>query len=194
MNKIIFATNNRHKLQEVSSMLNGLFDIVGLADMGFDADIPETADTLEGNALMKAEYINRHLRVNCFADDTGLEVEALDGEPGVISARYAGEPSCSERNIDKLLSKLEGIENRNARFRTVIALIDENGTHFFEGIVKGVIIDERRGEKGFGYDPVFVPDGYSTTFAQMSEEDKNRISHRGRAIEKLVRFLRDKQN
>lgn len=192
MNKIVFATNNKHKLQEVSSMLNGLFDVVGLSDMGFTDDIPETANTLEGNALMKAEYINKCLNADCFADDTGLEVEALGGKPGVLSARYAGEPSCSERNIDKLLEKLKGITNRKARFRTVIALILDGRTYFFEGTVRGVIITERRGEKGFGYDSVFVPDGYETTFAQMSEEEKNRISHRGRAVEKLARFLRNR--
>ena len=192
MNRLIFATNNSHKLQEVSSMLSGLFDITGLSQTDFSGDIPETAETLQGNALMKAKYIYNILRENCFADDTGLEVEALGGEPGVYSARYAGTPVNSQKNIDKLLKKLKNIDNRTASFRTVIALIFEGQTHFFDGTVKGTITTEQHGDKGFGYDSVFVPEGYDRTFAQMTDDEKNSISHRSRAVAKLVDFLKSK--
>lgn len=192
MNRLIFATNNSHKLQEVSSMLSGLFDITGLSQTDFSGDIPETAETLQGNALMKAKYIYNILRENCFADDTGLEVEALGGEPGVYSARYAGTPCNSQKNIDKLLKKLKNIDNRTASFRTVIALIFEGQTHFFDGTVKGTITTEQHGDKGFGYDSVFVPEGYDRTFAQMTDDEKNSISHRSHAVAKLVDFLKSK--
>ena len=192
MNRLIFATNNSHKLQEVSSMISGLFDITGLSQTDFSGDIPETAETLQGNALMKAKYIYNILRENCFADDTGLEVEALGGEPGVYSARYAGTPCNSQKNIDKLLKKLKNIDNRTASFRTVIALIFEGQTHFFDGTVKGTITTEQHGDKGFGYDSVFVPEGYDRTFAQMTDDEKNSISHRSRAVAKLVDFLKSK--
>lgn len=192
MNRLIFATNNSHKLQEVSSMLSGLFDITDLSQTDFSGDIPETAETLQGNALMKAKYIFNILEENCFADDTGLEVEALGGEPGVYSARYAGTPCNSQKNIDKLLKKLKNIDNRTASFRTVIALIFEGQTHFFDGTVKGTITTEQHGDKGFGYDSVFVPEGYDRTFAQMTDDEKNSISHRSRAVAKLVDFLKSK--
>lgn len=192
MNRLIFATNNSHKLQEVSSMLSGLFDITDLSQTDFSGDIPETAETLQGNALMKAKYIFNILEENCFADDTGLEVEALGGEPGVYSARYAGTPVNSQKNIDKLLKKLKNIDNRTASFRTVIALIFEGQTHFFDGTVKGTITTEQHGDKGFGYDSVFVPEGYDRTFAQMTDDEKNSISHRSRAVAKLVDFLKSK--
>ena len=192
MNRLIFATNNSHKLQEVSSMLSGLFDITGLSQTDFSGDIPETAETLQGNALMKAKYIYNILGEDCFADDTGLEVEALGGEPGVYSARYAGTPVNSQKNIDKLLKKLKNIDNRNASFRTVLALILDGQTHFFDGTVKGTITTEQHGDKGFGYDSVFVPEGYDRTFAQMTDDEKNSISHRSRAVAKLVDFLKSK--
>ncbi len=191
MNKLIFATNNQHKLKEVNSMLYGIVEVVGLEAIGCFDDIPETADTLEGNALQKAEYIQSRFHHDCFADDTGLEVEALDGRPGVYSARYAGEPSDSNKNIDKLLNQLEGKSNRKARFRTVISLIINNKKYSFEGIVYGTITHHRHGEEGFGYDPIFIPDGYNTTFSQMSETEKNSISHRGRAVSKLVDFIKN---
>ncbi|KGN82701.1 deoxyribonucleotide triphosphate pyrophosphatase [Porphyromonadaceae bacterium COT-184 OH4590] len=195
MDKLIFATNNKHKLQEVSNMLSGFCGVVGLSELNFFEDIPETADTLRDNAIMKAKFIYNRFGINCFADDTGLEVEALGGAPGVLSARYAGEPTNSEKNIDKLLFNLKNSDNRRACFRTVIALVlDEQQIHLFEGMVNGTIIEERIGFYGFGYDSVFVPDGYNKTFAQMSEADKNLISHRGQAVEKLVNFLKNITN
>ncbi len=188
MKKVIFVTNNPNKLREVRQMTNGI-DLVSLADCGITEDIPETSETIEGNSLQKAHYVYDRLSTDCFADDTGLEVEALGGEPGVRSARYAGESKCSEDNITLLLEKLEGCDNRRARFRTVIALIWEGREHLFEGIVEGTITRERHGDGGFGYDSVFMPDGYDITFAQMDAASKNAISHRGRAIAKLVDFL-----
>ncbi len=193
MDRLIFATNNKHKLKEVSNMLSGMFGVVGLSELNFFEDIPETADNLQDNAEIKAKFIYNRFGINCFADDTGLEVEALGGAPGVLSARYAGEPTNSEKNIDKLLLALKNATNRRARFRTVIALVFEGKTYFFEGVVNGTIVEERLGFFGFGYDSVFVPEGYDKTFAQMSEKDKNLISHRGKAIEKLVDFLKTKQ-
>lgn len=193
MDRLIFATNNKHKLKEVSNMLSGMFGVVGLSELNFFEDIPETADNLQDNAEIKAKFIYNRFGINCFADDTGLEVEALGGAPGVLSARYAGEPTNSEKNIDKLLLALKNATNRRARFRTVIALVFEGKTYFFEGVVNGTIVEERLGFFGFGYDSVFVPEGYDKTFAQMSEKDKNLISHRGKAIKKLVDFLKTKQ-
>jgi XTP/dITP diphosphohydrolase len=189
MNTIVFATNNKHKLSEVKSILNGRLNIVSLSDIGCNDDIPETADTLEGNALLKARYIKEKYGHNCFADDTGLEVEALDGAPGVMSARYAGEAHDSNTNMTKLLSNLEGKNNRNARFRSVFALIIDDKEYFFEGIVEGRIINERRGDHGFGYDPVFIPEGYEQTFGELSSEIKNNISHRAIATTKLASWL-----
>jgi XTP/dITP diphosphohydrolase len=189
MNELIFATNNQHKLTEIQSIIGNKFSVKSLHQIGCNEDIPETAPTLEGNALLKAEFVYYRFGKNCFADDTGLEIEALDGRPGVFSARYATDGHDFEANIDKVLSELSGIENRKARFRTVIALILDGSTHYFEGIVHGVIISERKGAKGFGYDPVFLPDGYQLTFAEMPLSEKNKISHRARAVAKLVAFL-----
>lgn len=186
---LVFATNNRHKLDEVQKITGAGFRIVSLAEINCREEIPETADTLEGNALLKAQYVKEHYGYDCFADDTGLEVEALDNAPGVYSARYAGEEKSSEANIRKLLGELEGKENRKARFRTVIALILNGKEVLFEGIVKGEIIPEKRGVSGFGYDPVFIPEGYTETFAEMGNETKNTISHRAEAVKKLDRYL-----
>lgn len=191
MKKLIFATNNAHKLAEVSPLLEGKYEIVTLAEAGIREDIPETADTLEGNASLKSHYIHARLKADCFADDTGLEVEALGGEPGVWSARYAGPQHDSEANVALLLQRMEGQGNRRARFRTVISLILDGKEHLFEGEVPGRITETRSGAKGFGYDPVFMPDGYDITFAEMELDEKNRISHRARAVQKLIAFLND---
>jgi len=215
--KLVFATNNAHKLQEVRQILGNRFDVVGLADIGCTEDIPETADTLEGNALQKARYVKEHYGLDCFADDTGLEVTALGGAPGVHTARYAllasqetsaatvgGEgfaPSLqpapplsslshdSDANMRLLLRNLENKSDRSARFRTVIALVYQGEEHLFEGVVEGTILRERHGEAGFGYDPVFEPEGRGCSFAEMSAADKNAISHRGRATQQLAAFL-----
>ena len=187
--KFVFATNNAHKLEEVSAILKDKVELLSMKDINCTVDIPETADTLEGNALIKARFIFENCHSNCFADDTGLEVEALDGAPGVYSARYAGDAHNSEANMKKLLHDLEGAENRKAQFRTVFALIIDGKEHLFEGIVKGEIIRHRRGNSGFGYDPIFVPEGYTQTFAEMGNELKNKISHRALATNKLCKFL-----
>ena len=194
MNQIVFATANRHKLEEVRAMLPGNLQIKSLSDLGFAGDIPETEATLEGNALLKVRYIHERYGVPCFADDTGLEVEALNGAPGVYSARYAGVEGTQElrakANISKLLHKLAGKTNRRARFRTVIAYIDaDNHSHLFEGVVNGVIIEKATGNEGFGYDPIFMPDGYNVTFAQMPLAEKNLISHRARAFRKFAEAI-----
>lgn len=189
MNKLVFATNNKHKLSEVSSVTNNHVQIVSLAEIGCFDDIPETADTLEGNALIKAKWIHEKYGFDSFADDTGLEVEALDGRPGVYSARYAGEDGNAERNIEKLLSELKDQVNRKAQFRTIISLIMNNEVHYFQGLIRGEIISEKRGVEGFGYDSVFVPEGFSQTFAEMGAELKNKISHRALAVNKLISFL-----
>jgi len=191
MGKIIFATNNAHKLSEVQALLGDAFELVTLKECGITEDIPETAATLEGNALQKARYVFEKTGADCFADDTGLEVEALGGEPGVHSARYATDGHDFAANNRLLLKNLEGQSNRNARFRTVIALILEGKEYLFEGIVEGTIATSESGCEGFGYDPLFVPSGEIVTFAQMSAEAKNAISHRGRAVAKLVNFLKD---
>ncbi len=187
--KLVFVTNNAHKLEEISSILGGKMELLSLKDIQCTADIPETADTLEGNAIQKAEYIHRHYGLDCFADDTGLEVEALDGAPGVYSARYAGEGHDSEANMQKLLHNLEGKDNRKAQFRTAICLIMDNEQHLFEGICRGEIIKEKRGGAGFGYDPIFVPEGYTETFAELGNDIKNTISHRAKAVQMLCEFL-----
>lgn len=193
--KIVFATNNAHKLQEVRQILGDRFEVVGLADIGCHEDIPETAETLEGNALQKARYVKEHYGLDCFADDTGLEVRALDGAPGVHTARYAefgaGDTHDSNANMNLLLRNLENKSDRRARFRTVIALIYQGEEHLFEGIVEGEILHERHGHEGFGYDPVFEPEGRGVSFAEMLAADKNAISHRGRASQKLVEFLKN---
>jgi len=187
--QLIFATNNSHKLLELRAAVNESFVLKSLSDIGFNEDIPEPFDTLEDNALAKVRYLNDKYKLNCFADDTGLEIEALNGAPGVISARFAGEQKDSEANMQKVLDLLQGVDNRKARFRTVIALNYNNEEYLFEGIVNGRIIKERTGDMGFGYDPIFVPDGFDTTFAQMDVDVKNQISHRGRATAKLIEFL-----
>lgn len=189
--KLVFATNNRHKLDEVRAIVGDRIEILSLNDIGCHDDIPETADTLQGNALIKARYIYDKYGADCFADDTGLEVEELSGEPGVYSARYAGEECSSEANMKKLLHNLKGKKNRNAQFRTVIALIIDGEEKLFNGIVKGSITEEKRGDSGFGYDPIFVPEGFSESFAQMSSEQKNSISHRYRATRRLSDYLNE---
>ena len=190
MKKLVFASNNAHKLSEIRAILGDRIEIISLSDLQCHDEIPETADTLEGNALIKARYVWEHYGLYCFADDTGLEVEALGGAPGVYSARFAGEHASFEDNVSLLLERLSGVSApRRARFRTVIALIDEYGTHFFEGSVDGEITLERSGDHGFGYDPIFRPEGRVETFAQLTEQEKNSMSHRGRAVQKLVRYL-----
>ena len=189
--KLVFATNNKHKLQEVKDIVGDGVEVLSLNDIGCFDDIPETADTLQGNALIKARHIYEKYGFDCFADDTGLEVEALDGAPGVYSARYAGEECDSEANMQKLLENLTGKSNRNAQFRTVIALIVKGDEKLFNGIVKGTITTRKMGDSGFGYDPVFVPEGYSESFAQMSGEMKNSISHRFRATRQLSDYLKE---
>lgn len=191
MKRVIFATNNAHKLSEVQALLGDAFELVTLKECGIVEDIAETASTLEGNALQKARYVYEKCGADCFADDTGLEVEALGGEPGVHSARYATDGHDFAANNKLLLKNLEGQSNRKARFRTVIALILDGKEFLFEGIVEGTIAQNESGCEGFGYDPLFVPSGEITTFAQMSAEKKNSISHRGRAVAKLVNFLKD---
>lgn len=188
--KLVFATNNKHKLDEVRNITSRHpVEIVSLAEINCFDDIPETADTLEGNALQKAHYIQEKFGLNCFADDTGLEVEALNNAPGVYSARYAGPGHDSEANMKKLLHEMEGKENRKARFRTVIALVWNGKTYTFDGIVNGTITTTKRGENGFGYDPIFIPEGYEQTFAELGNDIKNQISHRAKAVEKLDEFL-----
>lgn len=192
--KICFATNNPKKIEEVKAALEGKVEIVSLRDIGCQEELPETGETLDHNAFQKARYVKEHYGVDCFADDTGLEVEALQGAPGVYSGRYAGEPRSDERNVDLLLRNMEGKANRKARFRTVIALILGEKEFSFEGVAHGEIITERRGSKGFGYDPIFVPEGKKETFAELSLEEKNQISHRGKAVAQLVDFLKQKNS
>lgn len=188
--KLVFATNNKHKLDEVRKITSHHpVEIVSLTEINCFDDIPETADTLEGNALQKAHYIQEKFGLNCFADDTGLEVEALNNAPGVYSARYAGPGHDSEANMKKLLHEMEGMENRKARFRTVIALVWNGKPYTFDGIVNGTITTTKRGENGFGYDPIFIPEGYEQTFAELGNDIKNQISHRAKAVEKLDEFL-----
>ena len=188
--KIVFATNNKHKLEEIKDILGKDFEIVSLAEIGCHEDIPETGVTLEENARQKSSYVVEHYSQNCFADDTGLEVEALGGEPGVHSARYAeGTDHDSEANMRKLLANLEGKANRKACFRTIISLIIDGVEHQFEGKVEGRIATEKHGTEGFGYDPIFIPEGYDKSFAELGEEIKNQISHRARAVKKLAEYL-----
>lgn len=189
MKNIVFATNNKNKLREIRYIVGSKYNILSLSDINCHEDIPETADTIEGNALLKARFVKEKYGYDCFADDTGLEVEALDNRPGVYSARFAGEDCNSENNINKLLSELEGIENRKARFRTVIALIKGEIEEEFEGVIYGNISHERHGEGGFGYDKVFVPENYEKTFAEMLPEEKNSISHRAKATRLLIEYL-----
>lgn len=190
--KLVFATNNAHKLEEIRAILGDKMEILSLADINCHADIPETANTLEGNAHLKSEYVYNHYGLDCFADDTGLEVEALDGAPGVYSARYAGDGHDSQANMQKLLKEMEEKNNRKAQFRTVISLIEKGEEKLFEGIVRGEITREKRGISGFGYDPVFQPEGFDVTFAEMGSDVKNKISHRARAVKALCDYLSKK--
>ena len=188
--KLVFATNNAHKLEEVAAILGDQVELLSLNDIGCQTDIPETAETLEGNALLKSSYIYKNYHLDCFADDTGLEVEALNGAPGVYSARYAGgEGHDAQANMLKLLHELDGKENRKAQFRTAISLILDGKEYLFEGVIKGEIIKEKRGDSGIGYDPVFMPEGYDRTFAELGNDIKNQISHRALAVQKLCEFL-----
>lgn len=188
--RLVFVTNNAHKLEEIRAILGERIEILSLSDIGCHADIPETADTLEGNARQKSRYVYEHYGLDCFADDTGLEVESLGGAPGVYSARYAdGQGHDSQANMNKLLKEMEEKNNRKAQFRTIISLIEKGEEKQFEGIVKGQITKEKRGESGFGYDPIFQPDGYDTTFAELGSDIKNRISHRARAVAALCDYL-----
>ena len=186
---IVFATANENKVREVLELLDDGINIVSLKDIGCEEDIPETQPTIEGNALQKAQYVIENYQVNCFAEDTGLEIEALNGEPGVFSARYAGEQKDSDANMALVLEKLKGQTNRKAQFKTVIALIIDDKTTLFEGIAKGHIAEAKSGRKGFGYDPIFIPEGYDISFAEMSAEQKNKISHRGKAVKLLLNYL-----
>lgn len=186
---LVFATNNQHKLQELQAILGNEFRLLSLKDIGCSEDIPEEQPTLEGNASQKSRYIFNKFGYNCFADDTGLEIDALNGEPGVYSARYAGEEKSAEANMEKVLRKMAKINRRKARFRTVISLIINGKEDLFEGVVNGEILFSKKGGSGFGYDPIFQPDGFEKSFAEMGMDEKNKISHRGRAVQKLVNFL-----
>lgn len=187
---LCFATNNIHKVKEIQALVGNAHQLLSLRDIGCEEELAEDQDTIEGNSLQKAQYVFDHYQVACFADDTGLEVEALNGEPGVYSARYAGSQRNADDNMQLLLKNLKDKSNLNARFRTVITLITQAGTHQFEGILNGTITFDKRGTQGFGYDPVFVPDGYRQTLAELDLDEKNKISHRARAIQKLVLFLK----
>ncbi|MDO4727913.1 MAG: non-canonical purine NTP diphosphatase [Bacteroidota bacterium] len=187
--KLIFASNNQHKIQEIQKMIPANYQILSLKDIGCTENIPETADTIEGNAVLKAQYIHQKYGVNCFADDSGLEVQVLNNAPGVNSARYAGEDKNDQHNMQKLLQDLENQSDRKARFKTVICLIFNNQQYLFEGVINGVITTELRGGNGFGYDPIFAPNGSDKTFAEMSNTEKNNISHRAKAVEQLIKFI-----
>jgi XTP/dITP diphosphohydrolase len=189
MEQLLFVTHNAHKSEEVKAIVGNNFEVMNLSEINFFDEIPETGNTFKENALQKAKFLHDKLGCNCFADDTGLEVDALNGEPGVYSARYAGEPSNTQRNIEKLLENLKGKENRKAQFTTVIAVILNNEIYFFEGAISGQIIDNQRGEGGIGYDSVFIPDGYDKTFAELPAEVKNSISHRAVAMQKFKEFI-----
>jgi XTP/dITP diphosphohydrolase len=187
--QLVFASNNKNKIKEIQLLVPSTIQILSLDDIGCTEDIAETADTIEGNAMLKANYVTEKYGYDCFADDSGLEVEALNGEPGVFSARYAGEPKNDENNIDKLLANLKDLENKKANFKTVICLNSKGKQHLFTGIINGKIIEERIGNNGFGYDPIFVADGYQKTFAELTLEEKSNISHRGIAVKELITFL-----
>jgi len=190
MKDLIFATNNTHKLKEIREITGNQFRILSLAEIGCNAEIIEDAGTIEGNASLKSWFVFNAYGKNCFADDTGLEIDVLGGKPGVNSARYAGKDCNPENNIRRVLKELEGVSDRKARFRTVISLVMDGEEFFFEGTVEGMILHEKRGNDGFGYDPVFMPDGYGLSFAEMSPEEKNKISHRGKAVQKLIAYLK----
>ncbi|MFW6369635.1 MAG: non-canonical purine NTP diphosphatase [Bacteroidota bacterium] len=188
--KLLFATQNQHKYHEIKKLMPDNVELINLAHLGFMDELPETQHTLEGNALQKARFVYEQHHINCFADDTGLEINALDGAPGVLSARYAGDDKDPVQNMKKVLEEMKEKDDRSARFRTVIATIIDEKEYIFEGIVGGSILTEQRGENGFGYDPIFLPDGYNSSFAEMDLNEKNQISHRGEAIKKLVKFLK----
>lgn len=188
--KLVFASNNKNKIAEIQQLIGDKFEIVSLEDIGCTEDIPETAETIEGNAILKAQYVYDKYGLSCFADDTGLEIDALQGEPGVYSARYSGEQKNADDNMALVLQKLENKTNRSAQFKTIIALNFGSEHFLFEGIVKGTITPVKRGNEGFGYDPIFQPEGFDVTFAEMSMQQKATISHRGKAVEKLVNFLK----
>ncbi len=190
--KLVFATNNRNKFEEIEHKIGDFIQLISLNELGFKEELPETHLTLEENAAEKAFFIYQRFRLNCFADDTGLEIEALSGNPGVLSARYAGMESCSENNIKKVLGELKGIRNREAQFRTLIALVQDGKLLTFEGRISGIILEKERGTEGFGYDPIFKPNGFKKTFAEMSLEEKNKISHRTMAVNKLINYLTGK--
>ncbi|MCC5919326.1 MAG: RdgB/HAM1 family non-canonical purine NTP pyrophosphatase [Cyclobacteriaceae bacterium] len=195
MKKIIFGSANENKVQEIRAKLDGVVQVLSLNDIGFKEEIEEYGATLEENARIKAETIYQKYKRPVFSDDTGLEIESLNNEPGVRSARYAGEPRSDEKNMQLVLRRLESYKNRKAKFRTVFCLIDEDGkAHYLEGVAKGSILKEKRGEKGFGYDPIFMPEGYAISFAEMSQDEKNQISHRGKAVDQLVNFLKNENN
>lgn len=194
MRKLIFATNNQHKIDEIKTVPGNTFAIITLHEAGIDTDIPEPHDTLEKNATEKSSVVYKITNMDCFSEDTGLEVEALNGEPGVKSARYAGDGRSFEKNVEKLLFNLKDKTNRFAQFRTVMSLMLKGKEHQFEGICKGTIIAYGKGEKGFGYDPVFIPDGSNKTFAEMDMEEKNKFSHRKKAVDKLIEFLKVSEN
>ena len=187
--ELVFATNNKHKINEINHLVNSRFHILSLSDIGYFVEIPENQLTIKGNASQKSHYIYEKFKVNCFADDTGLEIDVLNGEPGVYSARYAGKGCNFEDNIQKVLDKMQGLTNRKARFKTIISLIINGKEYFFEGVVNGIILTEKHGNEGFGYDPVFMPDGYAISFAEMQLDEKNKISHRGISTRKLIDFL-----
>jgi XTP/dITP diphosphohydrolase len=191
--ELVFATNNKHKLEEIQAILGDRFKVLSLQEIGCNEEIPEEQDTLEGNASQKAFFVHNKYGYNCFADDTGLEIDALNDEPGVYSARYAGPERSAEANMDKVLGKLAKIKNRKARFRTVISLVLDGKEFLFEGIVDGEILHKKKGGSGFGYDPIFQPVGFKQSFAEMNLTDKNKISHRGQAVQKLIRYLKDLQ-
>lgn len=190
--KLVFATNNQNKVKEVQSLIPDNITLLSLKDINCEEDIPETQPTIEGNAIQKAQYVKEHYGYDCFADDTGLEVQALNGEPGVFSARYAGPQRNADDNMNKLLENLASNEDRSAHFKTVIALILNGEQNTFTGICEGTIIEEKRGDKGFGYDPIFMAEGFTETFAQISLEEKNRVGHRGKAVNQLIKFLNNK--
>jgi len=190
MKKLVFATNNQHKTDEIRSALTGQYEVLNLNDIGCTDDIPETALTFEGNAALKSSYVVEHFNLDCFADDSGLEIEALNNEPGVFSARYSGSRDSME-NMRLVLEKMKNETNRNARFKTVISLMQDGKQHLFDGAVEGTIRFELSGSKGFGYDPIFQPDGYSITFAEMDMAEKNKISHRAIALKKMIDFLKE---
>lgn len=189
MKNLVFATSNPNKIKEANNLLPAALEVKGLKDIGCTEEVPETSPTIQGNALQKARYVFENYQVNCFSEDTGLEIDALNGEPGVYTARYAGEARDKEANMAKAIANLEGKSNRGAQFRTVIALIIDGQEYTFEGIARGMIAMQKQGTEGFGYDPIFIPEGYDRSFAQMTQAEKNEISHRGQAVRKLVTFL-----